>query len=173
MITKHVQICIFLCADPLQVNWLADGCKTHQEGAQHTECLCNHLTYFSILVVRNTADTLPFYEQETNIGRGKKARQWITQKYIMSYVLTYKALLLCSLLCSLLCLPHDSNWSLAQCATSWLWPALRLWVVLCHLSAVSRSSFISAWSGNNTVNNTTVVCLQRQVVLNSDATSDI
>nr|XP_040020390.1 adhesion G-protein coupled receptor G1 isoform X1 [Gasterosteus aculeatus aculeatus] len=36
--------------DPLQVNWLADGCETRQKGAKHTECLCNHLTYFSVLV---------------------------------------------------------------------------------------------------------------------------
>lgn len=41
-----------LIADPLQVNWLADGCETRQKGAKHTECLCNHLTYFSVLVVR-------------------------------------------------------------------------------------------------------------------------
>ncbi|XP_033485990.1 adhesion G-protein coupled receptor G1 isoform X1 [Epinephelus lanceolatus] len=36
--------------DPLQVNWLVDGCKTKQKGAKHTECLCNHLTYFTVLV---------------------------------------------------------------------------------------------------------------------------
>ncbi|KAM9366740.1 adhesion G-protein coupled receptor G5-like [Symphorus nematophorus] len=36
--------------DPLQVNWLVDGCETRQQGAKHTECLCNHLTYFSVLV---------------------------------------------------------------------------------------------------------------------------
>ncbi|XP_073320069.1 adhesion G-protein coupled receptor G1-like [Pagrus major] len=36
--------------DPSQVNWLVDGCETHQQGADHTECHCNHLTYFSILV---------------------------------------------------------------------------------------------------------------------------
>ncbi|KAM9366662.1 adhesion G-protein coupled receptor G5-like [Symphorus nematophorus] len=36
--------------DPLQVNWLVDGCETHQQGPKYTECLCNHLTYFSVLV---------------------------------------------------------------------------------------------------------------------------
>nr|XP_020472822.1 adhesion G-protein coupled receptor G5-like isoform X2 [Monopterus albus] len=36
--------------DPLQVNWLVDGCETKLRGANHTECLCNHLTYFAILV---------------------------------------------------------------------------------------------------------------------------
>ncbi|XP_054466143.1 adhesion G protein-coupled receptor G3-like isoform X2 [Anoplopoma fimbria] len=36
--------------DPLQVNWLMDGCKMHQKGPKQTECLCNHLTYFSVLV---------------------------------------------------------------------------------------------------------------------------
>uniref|UniRef100_A0A3Q3WY58 Uncharacterized protein n=1 Tax=Mola mola TaxID=94237 RepID=A0A3Q3WY58_MOLML len=36
--------------DPLQVNWLTEGCETRQYGPNHTECLCNHLTYFSVLV---------------------------------------------------------------------------------------------------------------------------
>ncbi|XP_070764948.1 adhesion G-protein coupled receptor G1 [Enoplosus armatus] len=36
--------------DPLQVNWLVDGCETQQKGANHTECLCDHLTYFTVLV---------------------------------------------------------------------------------------------------------------------------
>nr|XP_046254369.1 adhesion G-protein coupled receptor G1 [Scatophagus argus]XP_046254449.1 adhesion G-protein coupled receptor G1 [Scatophagus argus] len=36
--------------DPLQVSWLTDGCETRQQGEEHTECLCNHLTYFSVLV---------------------------------------------------------------------------------------------------------------------------
>ncbi|XP_042340256.1 adhesion G-protein coupled receptor G5-like [Plectropomus leopardus] len=36
--------------DPLQVNWLVDGCETKLRGAKHTECLCNHLTYFTVLV---------------------------------------------------------------------------------------------------------------------------
>lgn len=36
--------------DPLQVNWLLDGCETLEHGGSHTECRCNHLTYFSILV---------------------------------------------------------------------------------------------------------------------------
>ncbi|MEQ2224260.1 hypothetical protein ILYODFUR_005674 [Ilyodon furcidens] len=36
--------------DPLKVNWLVDGCRTNEIGAQHTECQCDHLTYFSVLV---------------------------------------------------------------------------------------------------------------------------
>ncbi|XP_062245895.1 adhesion G-protein coupled receptor G1 [Platichthys flesus] len=36
--------------DPLQVTWLEDGCITQQRGKESTECLCNHLTYFSVLV---------------------------------------------------------------------------------------------------------------------------
>ncbi|XP_063737949.1 adhesion G-protein coupled receptor G1 isoform X2 [Eleginops maclovinus] len=36
--------------DPLQVNWLGDGCKVGQKGEKYTECLCNHLTYFTVLV---------------------------------------------------------------------------------------------------------------------------
>ncbi|XP_034725611.1 adhesion G-protein coupled receptor G1 [Etheostoma cragini] len=36
--------------DPFQVNWLEDGCKTEEKGAKYTECLCNHLTYFTVLV---------------------------------------------------------------------------------------------------------------------------
>ncbi|KAM8895383.1 adhesion G-protein coupled receptor G5-like [Spinachia spinachia] len=36
--------------DPWLVNWLVDGCETREKGAKHTECLCNHLTYFSVLV---------------------------------------------------------------------------------------------------------------------------
>ncbi|KAL7408241.1 hypothetical protein ABVT39_020219 [Epinephelus coioides] len=33
---------------PLQVTWLVDGCKTQQKGANQTECLCNHLGYFTV-----------------------------------------------------------------------------------------------------------------------------
>ncbi|XP_047437444.1 adhesion G-protein coupled receptor G1 [Mugil cephalus] len=36
--------------DPLQVNWLMDGCKTKRRGTKQTECQCDHLTYFSVLV---------------------------------------------------------------------------------------------------------------------------
>ncbi|CAK6962031.1 LOW QUALITY PROTEIN: adhesion G-protein coupled receptor G1 [Scomber scombrus] len=36
--------------DPLKVHWLGDGCETLQKGANHTECLCDHMTYFGILV---------------------------------------------------------------------------------------------------------------------------
>lgn len=36
--------------DPLEVNWLVDGCRTRRRGPYQTECLCDHLTYFSVLV---------------------------------------------------------------------------------------------------------------------------
>lgn len=36
--------------DSLQVTWLVDGCETRQTATEHTECLCNHLTYFAVLV---------------------------------------------------------------------------------------------------------------------------
>uniref|UniRef100_A0A8C7X029 Adhesion G protein-coupled receptor G1 n=1 Tax=Oryzias sinensis TaxID=183150 RepID=A0A8C7X029_9TELE len=41
---------VLLHADPLQMNWLKDGCVTNEKGPKHTECLCNHLTYFSVMV---------------------------------------------------------------------------------------------------------------------------
>lgn len=46
---------VLLCADPLQMNWLKDGCVTNEKGPRHTECLCNHLTYFSVMVVSRAA----------------------------------------------------------------------------------------------------------------------
>ncbi|KAM4602782.1 adhesion G-protein coupled receptor G5-like [Polymixia lowei] len=36
--------------DPLNVTWKEDGCLTSQKGTTETECLCNHLTYFTIMV---------------------------------------------------------------------------------------------------------------------------
>ncbi|KAM4743935.1 adhesion G-protein coupled receptor G5-like [Anableps anableps] len=36
--------------DPLKVNWLGDGCKTKKKGSRLTECQCDHLTYFTVLV---------------------------------------------------------------------------------------------------------------------------
>ncbi|XP_039469333.1 uncharacterized protein LOC120440612 isoform X2 [Oreochromis aureus] len=36
--------------DSLQVNWSKDGCETQQKGENHTVCLCNHLTYFTVLM---------------------------------------------------------------------------------------------------------------------------
>ncbi|KAM7423618.1 hypothetical protein PAMA_000121 [Pampus argenteus] len=36
--------------DPMKVNWLVDGCVTQRRGEKHTECLCNHMTYFTVLV---------------------------------------------------------------------------------------------------------------------------
>ncbi|XP_049573044.1 adhesion G-protein coupled receptor G1 isoform X2 [Syngnathus scovelli] len=36
--------------DPMKVKWSVEGCKTQQRGAKHTECLCDHLTYFTVLV---------------------------------------------------------------------------------------------------------------------------
>ncbi|CAJ1048467.1 adhesion G-protein coupled receptor G5-like [Xyrichtys novacula] len=32
------------------VNWVMDGCETRENGTNYTECLCNHLTYFAVLV---------------------------------------------------------------------------------------------------------------------------
>ncbi|XP_077376298.1 adhesion G-protein coupled receptor G1 isoform X2 [Festucalex cinctus] len=36
--------------DPMKVKWSVEGCKTHRRGSKHTQCLCDHLTYFSVLV---------------------------------------------------------------------------------------------------------------------------
>lgn len=36
--------------DPLKVNWLDEGCETQVKGEKQTECHCNHLTYFTVLV---------------------------------------------------------------------------------------------------------------------------
>ncbi|XP_077451029.1 adhesion G-protein coupled receptor G1-like [Stigmatopora argus] len=36
--------------DPMKVKWSKEGCKTQLKGAKHTECLCDHLTYFTVLV---------------------------------------------------------------------------------------------------------------------------
>uniref|UniRef100_A0A8C6WEH2 Adhesion G protein-coupled receptor G1 n=1 Tax=Neogobius melanostomus TaxID=47308 RepID=A0A8C6WEH2_9GOBI len=35
---------------PLKVNWLVEGCETKVKGETQTECHCNHLTYFTVLV---------------------------------------------------------------------------------------------------------------------------
>lgn len=40
-----------MIADPNEVEWKSDGCNTVRINATMTECHCNHLTYFSILVV--------------------------------------------------------------------------------------------------------------------------
>ncbi|KAK7913187.1 hypothetical protein WMY93_013398 [Mugilogobius chulae] len=36
--------------DPMKVNWLMEGCETKVKGEKETECHCNHLTYFTVLV---------------------------------------------------------------------------------------------------------------------------
>lgn len=36
--------------DPLKVNWSVEGCETQVKGEKQTECHCNHLTYFTVLV---------------------------------------------------------------------------------------------------------------------------
>ncbi|CAL8246758.1 unnamed protein product [Lota lota] len=36
--------------DPQKINWKEDGCVTVDMGANKTECHCNHLTYFTIMV---------------------------------------------------------------------------------------------------------------------------
>ncbi|XP_005726488.1 adhesion G-protein coupled receptor G5-like [Pundamilia nyererei] len=43
--------------DSLQVNWLTDECETQQKGENHIVCLCNHLTYITVVVERHTADS--------------------------------------------------------------------------------------------------------------------
>ncbi|XP_029701880.1 adhesion G-protein coupled receptor G5-like [Takifugu rubripes] len=53
VITKsHSRTCVSWDTrkDPLQVHWSSEGCETHHRGSELTECLCNHLTYFSVLV---------------------------------------------------------------------------------------------------------------------------
>ncbi|XP_042358322.1 adhesion G-protein coupled receptor G5-like [Plectropomus leopardus] len=45
--------------DPWQVSWLVDGCETRQKGANYTECLCNHLAYFTVLVQREPSPVRP------------------------------------------------------------------------------------------------------------------
>ncbi|KAM7014938.1 adhesion G-protein coupled receptor G1, partial [Tautogolabrus adspersus] len=49
---KHSRKCVSWDTkkDPSQVNWVDKGCVTHKNGAKHTECHCDHLTYFTILV---------------------------------------------------------------------------------------------------------------------------
>ncbi|KAM6942724.1 adhesion G-protein coupled receptor G1 [Xenentodon cancila] len=49
---KHPRKCVSWDTrkDPLQVKWLVDGCETRARGEEHTECLCNHLTFFAVLV---------------------------------------------------------------------------------------------------------------------------
>ncbi|XP_058486319.1 adhesion G-protein coupled receptor G1 [Solea solea] len=49
---RHLRKCVSwdTRTDPLQVKWLSDGCETQERDDEHTECLCNHLTYFSVLV---------------------------------------------------------------------------------------------------------------------------
>ena len=73
-----------LCVDPLQVKWSEEGCVTHQKGAEHTECLCYHMTYFSVLVVRRAADTTLFLMQETDIQNRKE--NVFTHIYTLLYV---------------------------------------------------------------------------------------
>uniref|UniRef100_UPI0037E7E891 adhesion G-protein coupled receptor G1 n=1 Tax=Semicossyphus pulcher TaxID=241346 RepID=UPI0037E7E891 len=53
IITKrHSRKCVSwdTLKDPGKVNWVVDGCETRQYGENHTECRCNHLTYFTVLV---------------------------------------------------------------------------------------------------------------------------
>ncbi|XP_072516986.1 adhesion G-protein coupled receptor G1 [Salminus brasiliensis] len=41
-----------------EINWRKDGCKTVHISSKETECCCNHLTYFAILVQVNPTKTL-------------------------------------------------------------------------------------------------------------------
>ena len=47
----HCYLLLFIAAAPNEVAWESDGCKTVLTHEDMTECHCNHLTYFSILVV--------------------------------------------------------------------------------------------------------------------------
>lgn len=122
----HASVCVCVlspCADPLQVNWLLDGCETLEHGGQRTECRCNHLTYFSILVVRQAWDVLPFFlmmKQET----------WFPEMALFP--------------------SHNSNWRIGRFTTSWHWRSLRLWAALCLWSAASPSSSTSTGRGSTT-----------------------
>ncbi|XP_020487165.1 adhesion G-protein coupled receptor G1 [Labrus bergylta] len=49
---KHSRKCVSWDTkkDPFQVNWVDKGCETRVKGGKHTECLCDHLTFFAVLV---------------------------------------------------------------------------------------------------------------------------
>ncbi|KAM9765234.1 adhesion G-protein coupled receptor G1 isoform 2-T4 [Menidia menidia] len=49
---KHSRKCVSWDTrkDSLLMKWSADGCETVVRGDKHTECQCNHLTYFTVLV---------------------------------------------------------------------------------------------------------------------------
>nr|XP_015809438.2 adhesion G-protein coupled receptor G1 [Nothobranchius furzeri] len=49
---NHARTCVSWDTrrDPWQVKWVRDGCETRIRGDEDTECLCNHLTYFTVLV---------------------------------------------------------------------------------------------------------------------------
>ncbi|XP_020344769.1 adhesion G-protein coupled receptor G5-like [Oncorhynchus kisutch] len=50
--TSHSRKCVSWDTkkDPAEVTWKKEGCETIQKGVEDTECHCNHLTYFAILV---------------------------------------------------------------------------------------------------------------------------
>ncbi|KAA0723256.1 G-protein coupled receptor G5 [Triplophysa tibetana] len=50
-----------------EVTWRSDGCKTVNITAEETECHCNHLTYFAILVQVNQRATVRYLEALTYI----------------------------------------------------------------------------------------------------------
>lgn len=125
----------FPVADSLQVNWSKDGCKTEQSGENHTVCQCNHLTYFTVLVVRH-ADTLLFIQQINN-------RQ---KPIVMRLVMIFKRYTeINSLHCtSVSCEGHVAHctvsygrtWIVNQCPTCWSLLSLHIWDVPYLWSAV-------------------------------------
>lgn len=125
----------FHVADSLQVNWSKDGCKTEQSGENHTVCQCNHLTYFTVLVVRH-ADTLLFIQQINN-------RQ---KPIVMRLVMIFKRYTeINSLHCtSVSCEGHVAHctvsygrtWIVNQCPTCWSLLSLHIWDVPYLWSAV-------------------------------------
>lgn len=59
-----------------EVTWRSDGCKTVNIIAEETECHCNHLTYFAILVVsskftKTTKQLHAQYEYTTHIVQSR------------------------------------------------------------------------------------------------------
>ncbi|XP_019910690.1 adhesion G-protein coupled receptor G5 isoform X1 [Esox lucius] len=54
--TTHSRKCVSwdTMKDPKIITWREEGCQTIKKTSEETECQCNHLTYFAILVQRRT-----------------------------------------------------------------------------------------------------------------------
>ncbi|KAJ8358988.1 hypothetical protein SKAU_G00155130 [Synaphobranchus kaupii] len=53
--------------DPGKVTWRSEGCDTHRREEKETECHCDHLTYFAVLVELNPGTTVDHLEALTFI----------------------------------------------------------------------------------------------------------